>query len=79
MAEAEDQIFLSGPFVREGQIVGEGMTVLHTGSEVKAAGFMRSEPFIRRGLRRFDLKLWELREGTVSVATRLSESRFALK
>jgi len=78
MAEAEDQIFLSGPFIREGQIVGEGMTILHADSEVKAAEFMRNEPLVRRGLRRFDLKLWELREGTISVATRLSESKVIL-
>jgi uncharacterized protein YciI len=79
MAQAEDQVFLSGPFIKDGQIVGEGMTVLHTDSDVKAAAFMRNEPLIRRGLRRFDLELWELREGTFSVATRLSDSSFALE
>jgi hypothetical protein len=58
--------------------IGEGMTVLHTDSDMKAAEFMRNEPLIRRGLRRFDLMLWELREGTPSISTRLSQSRFRL-
>lgn len=78
MMEFEDQVFLSGPFITEGQLVGEGMTVLHAGSEEEAARFMRNEPFIRRGLRRFEIRLWEVREGTLSVKTKLSESRFEL-
>jgi uncharacterized protein YciI len=78
MTAHEDEIFISGPFIREGQLVGEGMTILLTDSDVKAAEFMRNEPFVKLGLRRFELKLWELREGTLTVATRLSESRFAL-
>jgi uncharacterized protein YciI len=78
MTAHEDEIFISGPFMREGQLVGEGMTILLTDSGVKAAEFMRNEPFVKLGLRRFELKLWELREGTLTVATRLSESRFAL-
>jgi hypothetical protein len=52
--------------------------VLLTDSEGKAAEFMRNEPLIRRGLRRFDIKMWELREGTLNVAVKLSESKFTL-
>jgi uncharacterized protein YciI len=78
MMEFEDQVFLSGPFITEGQLVGEGMTVLHASSAEEAARFMENEPFIKRGLRRFELKVWELREGTVSIHTKLSETRFDL-
>jgi hypothetical protein len=39
---------------------------------------MDNEPFIKRGLRRYELKLWELREGTLSIKTRLSATRFEL-
>lgn len=79
MAANEDRVFLSGPFVREGQLVGEGMTIILTDREVDAAEFMRNEPFVKRGLRRFELKLWEMREGTLTVQTRLSESSFLLR
>lgn len=78
LIEYEDKVFLSGPFVTEGHIVGEGMTVLYAESEKEAAEFMENEPFVRRGLRRYELKLWELREGTLSIKTRLSASRFEL-
>ena len=78
MAAHEDEILMSGPIIREGQIVGEGVTVLLTDSEVKAAEFMRNEPLIRRGLRRFDIKMWELREGTLNVVVKLSDSKFTL-
>jgi uncharacterized protein YciI len=78
MMEFEDRVFLSGPFITEGQLVGEGMTVLHASSAEEAARFMENEPFIKRGLRRFELKVWELREGTVSIRTKLSDTRFDL-
>lgn len=78
MMEFEDQVFLSGPFVTEGQPVGEGMTVLLAETEEDAAKFMRNEPFIRRGLRRFEIKSWELREGTLTVTAKLSQSSFGL-
>jgi uncharacterized protein YciI len=78
MATHEDKVFISGPFVREAQLVGEGMTIILTAREVDAAEFMRNEPFVKRGLRRFELKLWEMREGTLTVKTRLSESSFSL-
>lgn len=78
LIEHEDKVFLSGPFVTEGHVVGEGMTVLYAATEQEAAAFMDNEPFIRRGLRRYELKLWELREGTLSIRTRLSATRFDL-
>ena len=74
MKQFESEIFLSGPFIKDGQLVGEFMTILRTDSEVRAAEFMRNEPFVRHGLRRFDLKLWEMREGSLTMTAKLSES-----
>ena len=68
--------WLISGFVKEAQLVGEGMTIILTDSEVKAAEFMRNEPFVKRGLRRFELKLWEMREGTLTIRTQLSTSSF---
>ncbi|MDR6423219.1 uncharacterized protein YciI [Paraburkholderia phenoliruptrix] len=78
LVEHEDKVFLSGPFVTESHIVGAGMTVLYAATAQEAAEFMDAEPFIRRGLRRYELKLWELREGTLSIKTRLSATQFSL-
>jgi hypothetical protein len=76
MAANEEKIFISGPFIREGHLVGEGMTLILAEREVEAAEFMRNEPFVKRGLRRFELKLWEMREGTLTIRTQLSTSSF---
>jgi hypothetical protein len=54
------------------------MTVLYAATKEDAAKLMDNEPFILRGLRRYEIKLWELREGTLTVKTRLSESGFEL-
>jgi uncharacterized protein YciI len=79
MADHEDEILLSGPVVKEGELIGEAITVFQAASEVKAAEFMRRDPLVRRGLRRFDVKIWELREGTLNFIARLSESKFTLE
>ena len=67
MAEREDQVFLSGPLVQEGVTVGEGLTVLKTDDEAEARAIMDGEPLIKRGLRRYELKLWRIQEGSMTV------------
>ena len=79
MAASEAGVFLSGPFLKEGQLPSESMTILHTDSEIKAAEFMRNDPLVRRGLRRFDLKRWEILEGTLTFSCQLSAAQIHLK
>jgi uncharacterized protein YciI len=66
MAEHEDKLFLAGPFIGSG---GEGMSILWCTSEHEATEFMQGDPFVAQGLRRFELRQWELRFGTPSLAT----------
>ncbi len=79
MQAHEDKIFLSGPFAKPGRIVDEGMCVLHTESEEEALRFMRDEPLTKHGLRRFELKLWNVCEGTLSLHLRASKSQAAVQ
>ncbi len=74
MAEREDQVFLSGPLVQEGVTVGEGLTVLKIDDEAEARAIMDGEPLIKRGLRRYELKLWRIQEGSMTV--RISGATF---
>jgi uncharacterized protein YciI len=74
MEANEDKIFLSGPFIREGQLVGEGLTVLRVDSEHDAHALMQAEPLIKHGVRRYDLKVWEVREGSLSFETKRRRS-----
>lgn len=67
MAQHEDKIFLSGPLEQAGATVAEGLTILKTTDEAEAKALMDAEPFIKKGLRRYELKLWRIQEGSLSV------------
>jgi uncharacterized protein YciI len=74
----EDNIFLSGPLIKEGELVGEGLTVLRVDSEHDAHALMEAEPLIKHGVRRYELKVWEVREGSLSFETKLSRAKLIL-
>ncbi len=78
MGRHEEMIFLSGPFMRPGQTIGEGLTVLHTENEEEALQLMNDEPLVKLGLRRFELKLWQVQEGSLSMTISAEKSTFAL-
>jgi uncharacterized protein len=74
--ESEGNIFASGPFIQEGVLVGDGLTILQTNTIEEARAIMQAEPLIKRGLREFDLRLWELREGRMTITLNASTSSF---
>jgi uncharacterized protein len=76
--ENEGKLFASGPFIQEGVLVGDGLTILQTRTIENAVAPMCAEPLIQRGLRSFDLRPWELREGRVTITLNLSTSAFRL-
>ena len=76
--EAEGLLFGSGPFIRHGVLLGDGLTILQTGTIEEARDLMENEPLIKLGLRTFDLRPWELREGQITVTLNLSTSSFDL-
>lgn len=78
MAEREDKVFLSGPFIKMGLLVDEGMMILNADREEDALEFMSNEPLVKRGLRRFELKVWEIREGTLTVRISAATGKFSL-
>ena len=77
--EAEGLLFASGPFIQTGVLVGDGLTILQTKTIEEARALMENEPLIKRGLRTFDLRPWELREGQIAVTLSVSTSRFSLE
>jgi hypothetical protein len=54
--EAEGRLWASGPFIEEGVLVGDGLTILSTGTINEARQAMEEKPLIRRGLRTFELR-----------------------
>jgi hypothetical protein len=76
--EAQGLLFGSGPFIEPGVLVGDGLTILQTDTIEEARTLMENEPLVKLGLRTFDLRLWELREGQIRVTLNLSTSSFNL-
>jgi uncharacterized protein len=76
--EAEGHLWASGPFIEEGVLVGDGLTILSTSTIEEARRAMEEEPLIKRGLRTFELQKWELREGRIEISLRASVSRYSL-
>jgi uncharacterized protein YciI len=76
--ETEGRLWASGPFIEEGVLVGDGLTILSTSSIEEARLALEEEPLIKRGLRSFELRKWELREGRIDISLSASVSRFSL-
>ena len=67
------KLFASGSFIQEGVLVGDGLTILQTSTLEEA------EPLVKRRLREFDLRPWELREGRMMITLNSSTSSFRLE
>jgi uncharacterized protein len=76
--EESGRLFASGPFVQEGVLVGDGLTILNTSTLEEARWLLQAEPLVKRGLREFELHAWELREGGMTVSLNASSSSFGL-
>jgi uncharacterized protein len=76
--EQKGLLFGSGPFVQDGVLVGDGLTILRASSLEHAQELMEDEPLIKRRMRSFELRKWELREGRIVVQLDASRSQFTL-
>jgi uncharacterized protein len=76
--EADGLLWASGPFIEEGVLVGDGLTILSTPTMEEAESLMKQEPLIKRGLRKFELRKWELREGRMTITLDASTSQYSL-
>jgi uncharacterized protein len=77
--EKAGRLFASGPFVQEGILVADGLTILNTSTLDEARALMLAEPLVKRGLREFQLHTWELREGRMTVTLNASTSSFGFQ
>jgi uncharacterized protein len=76
--EAEGLLFASGPFVQEGVLVGDGLTILRTETIEQARALMDAEPLTAGGFRQYELRSRELREGRITVTLSASAGSFHL-
>jgi uncharacterized protein len=76
--EAAGRLWASGPFIEEGVLVGDGLAILSISTIEEARQAMEEEPLIKRGLRTFELRKWELCEGRIDISLHASVSRYSL-
>ena len=73
--EKKGLLFASGPLteVGAGPLGGGGLTVLRVASAEEAREIAEAEPFVKNGLRTFEIKEWTIMEGTLGVRVNLSD------
>jgi uncharacterized protein len=76
--EEQGLLWASGPFIEPGVVVGDGLTIFNVAEEADVHRLMAEEPLVKRGLRGYSVRKWELREGKISIDLFLSQSRFSL-
>jgi uncharacterized protein YciI len=75
--ERADVLLASGPLLSgPGVGPGSGVTVLRAPDEEAARLIAADDPFVRAGLRTFELHRWQLNEGCVSVRVSLGTGTY---
>jgi uncharacterized protein len=75
--EADGRLWASGHFIQKDVLVGDGLTILSTATIDEAREAMEEEPLVKRGLRTFELRTWELREGRMTINLCASNSSYS--
>ncbi len=70
--EKRGLLFASGPLADgAGPPTGAGLTILRTASLEEARALAEADPFVKNGLRTFELKEWTIMEGTLGLRVNL--------
>jgi uncharacterized protein len=72
--EKRGVLFASGPLADgDGPPNGAGLTILRAADARQAREIAEADPFVRNGLRSFELKEWTIMEGTLGLRVNLSD------
>jgi uncharacterized protein YciI len=73
-------LFASGPFLPDEQVVaGTGMTILRASSREEAEAIAREDPFNKSGMRTFEIRMWQLNEGSFTVTINYSDQSYGIR
>jgi len=75
--ERQDVLLASGPLLSgPGTGPGSGVTIIRAPDEESARRIADGDPFVRHGLRTFELYRWRLNEGSVGVRVSLGTGTY---
>ena len=75
--ERQDLLLASGPLLSgPGTGPGSGLTILRAPDEETARKIADGDPFVRHGLRTFELYRWRLNEGSVGIRVSLGTGTY---
>ena len=78
--EKRGLLFASGPFLAGKDVPpGTGMTILRAGSFEEAEAIAREDPLNKSGMRTFELRTWQLNEGSFSVTVNYSDRSYRVE
>lgn len=71
LLEKKGLLFASGPL--KGGVVGDGLTIYNTRTMAHARRLADQDPFVRNGLREYEMREWTLMEGAMTLTVNLSD------
>lgn len=80
--EKEGLVVGSGPLlpVKDGDpATGEGLTIIRADSYQEAVEIAQTDPFAIAGLRNFEVRPWQINEGSVEVSVKFSNNSYTLR
>lgn len=78
--EKRGLLFASGPFLAGKDLLpGTGMTILRAGSFEEAEALAREDPLYKNELRAFEVRSWQLNEGSFTVTINYSDQSYHVR
>jgi len=73
-------LFASGPFLADERVSpGTGMTILRASSREEAEAIAGEDPFNKSGMRTFEIRTWQLNEGSYTVTVNYSDRSYHIE
>ena len=73
-------LFASGPFLKGPHVEeGSGMTILRAASLEEARATAERDPFNASGMRSFELREWQLNEGSYTLTIHYSDGSYSIQ
>ncbi len=78
--EKQGVLFASGPFLPSGEVApGSGLTILRASSFAEAKALAEQDPFNASGMRAFEIREWQLNEGSFSLTLHYSDGSYSVE